>query len=177
MATSSLLGGRRTKPEAKGRDLSVLGPSDSSDSGSDMAGLEAAPGGDPTLPVDVALRNDAPPLPGSESLHSASDAAGTGERRSAAADAGAAQAADIGVDRVFVPGGDAQRARRAPDDEDPDLAFIDDIQAADLRADEDAPDDADKDEEPAADGPPVGSEPTGRARASRARRRSGAGQP
>ena len=130
MAQSSLFGGERALREPKGRDTAALGPSDSSDSGSDLAGLNDPETTDPGLPVDVALSGDRPHgLWGSESLSgSASDVAGTGERRSAGSNAGAQEARDIGVDRVFVPG----EAADPSDDEDPDLAFIDDIQAEDL---------------------------------------------
>ena len=38
MATSSILGGERAAAEPKGTDADALGPSDSSDSGSDAAG-------------------------------------------------------------------------------------------------------------------------------------------
>ena len=38
MATSPLLGGERAATQAKGRDVDALGPSDSSDSGSDSIG-------------------------------------------------------------------------------------------------------------------------------------------
>jgi hypothetical protein len=132
MGQSSLLGAERTAPKPKGHDTEALGPSDSSDSGSDMAGLEDPEVADPTLPVDVALRDDSPhALLGSENLGGfASDVAGTGERRSAGSDAGASDAHDIGVDRVFVAG--ATGEEDPPDDEDPDLAFIDEIQAQDL---------------------------------------------
>jgi hypothetical protein len=144
MGQSSLLGAERAAPEPKGRDTEALGPSDSSDSGSDMAGLQDPEIADPALPVDVALRDDrAHALLGSENLGGrASDAGGTGERRSAGSDAGASEAHDIGVDRVFVAG--AAGEEDPPDDEDPDLAFIDELQALDL---EPAAEDAEEGEE------------------------------
>lgn len=94
MARSSLLGIEPAAAEPAGRDKASLGPSDSTDSGSDMTGLEGdADGADPGLPVDVALRDDqSAPLPLGESL-----AASEGE-------AGVRDGADIGVDRVFTPG-------------------------------------------------------------------------
>ena len=146
MRQSSLVGVERAAPEPKGRDTATLGPSDSSDSGSDMAGLDTPEIADPALPVDVALLDEFTHcLPGYESLGgSASDAAGTGERRSAGSDPGALDAPDIAVERVFVPvepGEDLD----PPDDEDPDLAFIDDIQAEDLPAQEDG-EEGDEDE-------------------------------
>ena len=94
MARSSLLGVDKAAAEPAGRDKASLGPGDSSDSGSDMAGLESDDDGtDPGLPVDVALRDDqAAPLPLGESLPASEG--GTGVR----------DGADIGVDRVFTPG-------------------------------------------------------------------------
>ena len=62
MARSSLLGIDPAPTAAPGRDAASLGPGDSSDSGSDVAGLEDD--ADPAVPVDVALRGDQPaPLP------------------------------------------------------------------------------------------------------------------
>ncbi len=61
MARSSIDGVERADPIPAGRDIDALGPSDSSDSGSDMQGI--------------------PGLDGSDS-----DAAGTGERASATPD-------------------------------------------------------------------------------------------
>jgi hypothetical protein len=152
MAQSSLLGGERALRESKGRDTAALGPSDSSDSGSDLAGLEDPETTDPALPVDAALSEDSPHgLLGSESLSgSASDAAGTGERRSAGSDAGTQEARDIGVDRVFVP----VEAADPSDDEDPDLSFIDDIQAEDLATEEEGEEDGEDEESEDAEGRP-----------------------
>jgi len=94
MARSSLLGVDSAPVEPAGRDKATLGPGDSSDTGSDVAGVESDDdGSDPGLPVDVALRDDqAAPLPLGESL-----AASEGE-------AGVRDGADVGVDRVFTPG-------------------------------------------------------------------------
>lgn len=92
MARSSLLGIEPAAATAPGRDAASLGPGDSSDSGSDRAGLDDD--SDPNLPVDVALRDDQPrPLPLGESTAAADDG-----------DAGVRDGADIGVDRVFTPG-------------------------------------------------------------------------
>lgn len=97
--------------EAPGHDVELLGPSDSSDSGSDSAG---SVDGDATT-----------------------DAAGTGERRSAAHDRQPREGQDIGVDRVFSaePATDADPVA-AEEDEDPDLAFIDRARADDALDDE-----------------------------------------
>ena len=119
MAHSSLLGIDRAAPEPAGRDKASLGPGDSSDSGSDVSGLDSEDdGADPGLPVDVALRDDqASPLPLGESL-----ASSEGE-------AGVRDGADIGVDRVFTPG-------EADDDGDALLAGVDEAQVDDDEADE-----------------------------------------
>lgn len=97
MARSSLLGTEPSPAEAPGRDKATLGPSDSSDSGSDVVGLDGDDDdADPGLPVDVALRDDqGAPLPLGESLPASEG--GTGVR----------DGADIGVDRVFTPGEEA----------------------------------------------------------------------
>lgn len=146
MGHSSLLGTDRAAEEPAGRDTALLGPSDSSDTGSDMAGIGESDDGDPGLPVDVAMRDDAPhaAMAPENLFGSASDAGGTGERRSAALDAGEREGADIGVDRVFSI--DAEED--LDEDEDPDLAFIDAAQASDPLEDETAdPDLADEDVE------------------------------
>ena len=94
MGHSSLVGVQRASATPAGHDNASLGPSDSSDSGSDMAGLEDRDVSDPTEPVDVATRDDMQRA----SLQSdamggfGSDASGTGERRSAAADGGLREA-------------------------------------------------------------------------------------
>lgn len=171
MGRSSLLGTESAAAVPPGRDTAALGPGDNSDSGSDLMGLEDSDAGDPSAPVDVAMRDDMPhPLLPDEIVDGgASDAGGTGERRSAGSDAGR-EGADIGVDRVFTPG----RRRHAddadpPDDEDADLGFIDEIVedavAGDPVEDEELDDD-EADESPPedeSDGPP------------RARRTRGAG--
>lgn len=145
MARSSLLGIQPAPTEAAGRGADRLGPGDSSDSGSDMAGLEGGDNADPGLPVDVALRDDQQaPLPLGETLAAADDG-----------DAGVRDGADIGVDRVFTPG----QNEADPDDEDPDVALS--------RVDGAARDDEDEDDEEAVD-------ENGRPRARKARRARGA---
>jgi hypothetical protein len=76
MGRSSILGGERSPSPPPGHDTDALGPSDSSDSGSDIQGQRA---GD---------RN------------SDSDAAGTGERGSALPDEGLEEASDILPDHI-----------------------------------------------------------------------------
>ena len=73
MATSSILGGTHAPAEAAGKDVDALGPSDSSDSGSD---------------VQTDRNRSALPDEGSEGAFpiahgSTTDAAGTGEQASA----------------------------------------------------------------------------------------------
>jgi hypothetical protein len=104
MGHSSLLGTEPAAVEPEGRGIAALGPGDSSDSGSDVAGLEGwSKGADPTEPVDVALRGDRQrsALPPEAVPGGPGDAGGTGERRSAGADAGRREAPDISADRVF----------------------------------------------------------------------------
>lgn len=116
MGKSSLLGIDRAPREPKGTDTAAVGPSDNSDSGSDLAGVAQGDGGDIGVAVDRAMDDDAPhPLmPQGAMSGSASDAEGTGERRSAASDAGLRDAPDIGTDRVFEPGRpDSSRRDRA----------------------------------------------------------------
>jgi hypothetical protein len=146
MAQSSLLGIQRAPGPAPGRDTRALGPGDSSDSGADLAGAEALDRSDPAMPVDVAMNEDAehtllPP----ETLDGDSDSTGTGERRSAASDAGMREAADISVDRIIPAPGEGE----LDEDEDPDLAFVDALAADDdLGGDDDdaaEPEDADAD--------------------------------
>jgi hypothetical protein len=90
MSQSSILGGDRAPQQARGRDAETLGPSDTSDSGSDIQGAsrlktdaeEGELGG--ATPVD---RN------------SDSDSMGTGERAEAVPE-GARDGADIAPDRI-----------------------------------------------------------------------------
>ncbi len=152
MGHSSLLGTERAAAVPAGRDTAALGPGDNSDSGSDMMGVEDSDQGDPGAPVDVALRDDMPHslLPDEVMDGAASDAGGTGERRSAGSDAGV-EAADIGVDRIFTPGRD-----RDLDDEDADTAFVDDALAGDPLEDESLDEEQDAADalEDESDGPP-----------------------
>ena len=105
--------------ERSGRTDAHRGASDSSDSASDLSGLDGLDDGDPYVPVDVALHEDGRRslTTGDSEGGATSDAAGTGESRSAAADAGA-EAADVGVDRVFTPG--LQQHGDLNGDEDPE---------------------------------------------------------
>lgn len=86
MATSSILGGDRPQAQPSGTDVDALGPSDSSDSGSDVQLQRRMP----TAP-------DTPDELGSipARRQSTTDATGTGERASAAGDAEGVEGADI----------------------------------------------------------------------------------
>jgi hypothetical protein len=104
MARSPLVGGYdRAATPAPGHDTPSLGPSDSSDSGSDVAGLGLPDDEDPGLLVDTGTDADSQRTEGgSESFAPGadSDGVGTGERRSAAGDAGEVEGADIAPDRI-----------------------------------------------------------------------------
>lgn len=136
MAQSSILGGERIAPRARGRDTEALGPSDSSDTGSDVQGerLAATP---PDVPGDFGVATPA-------DLDSDTDAAGTGERASAVPD-GAEDGADITTDRIGrMPRG----SRDALDMADVSLDDPDAADVADLAVDEsDVADDPDREDE------------------------------
>jgi hypothetical protein len=83
-----------------GHDNASLGPSDSSDSGSDMAGAKRH-----EFDVDDELDNHALET-GEAELASDTDRAGTGERASADGDSTLEQNEDIDVDRVIGAAGE-----------------------------------------------------------------------
>lgn len=117
MTNSSILGGTAAPRQADGKDVDLLGPSDSSDSGSDVQGERAMP----TTPDNPgewgAVVSD---------RRSDTDAGGTGER--ASADGGlTTDGSDILPDRVVSVAGE--------EDE-----LLDDAQT--LASDEDSDDDA-----------------------------------
>ena len=90
MATSPLLGGERAPTQAPGRDVESLGPSDRSDSGSDVQGeLDLYPDSD--------LENHLSITPG---RGSDSDAGGTGERGAALPESDVREGDDILPDQV-----------------------------------------------------------------------------
>ena len=94
-----------------GHDTKTLGPSDSSDSGSDMAG----PGlvDDDALPLDRGTNEDqesgvhnsanAGPSVGDSNMEDNSDRFGTGERRAAGKEPSARPDGDIRTDRTIGP--------------------------------------------------------------------------
>lgn len=121
MSQSSILGGERAPQQADGRSAEALGPSDTSDSGSDIQGAsrlktdaeEGELGG--ATPVDT---------------ESDSDSMGTGERSSAVPGAGR-DGADIAPDRIAsskdaldgarsIDGDDDSIESLAEDEPDPD---------------------------------------------------------
>ena len=83
-----------------GHDNASLGPSDSSDSGSDVAGAKRHP-----FDVDSELDNHALEA-GEAELASDSDRAGTGERAAADGDSTLEENEDIDVDRIEGAAGD-----------------------------------------------------------------------
>ena len=85
MGHSSLVGTDKAPRRAKGRDEQSLGPSDTSDSGSDAQGADALPTADPGEPVDVTLNRDQAIAP----------IEGTSE------ESGETEATDIATDRVI----------------------------------------------------------------------------
>ena len=96
MATSSILGGDRPPSQSPGRDTDALGPSDTSDSGSDIQGER---GFDALAEGEVgASRVDQ----GSDT-----DAEGTGERGGAVQDRAVVEGADIAPDHIEGPDGAA----------------------------------------------------------------------
>ncbi|KQP44203.1 hypothetical protein [Pseudorhodoferax sp. Leaf274] len=94
MARSSIMGGETPATRPSGADVDMLGPSDTSDSGSDVQGERPmATGADnPAEWGAVVTDHD-----------SDSDSTGTGERASATGDDGRANA-DILPDRIVTPG-------------------------------------------------------------------------
>ena len=122
MATSSILGGERATARASGRDVDALGPSDTSDSGSDVQGERTMPT-QPDNPGEYgALTVD---------LGSDSDASGTGERASATG-RDPIDGADILPDRIAsVDSLTDEALDLAVDDEDEDAQSDDEDDAAD----------------------------------------------
>jgi|SRR5829696_8945804 hypothetical protein len=90
MSQSSILGGDRAPQQARGRDAETLGPSDTSDSGSDIQGA-------------TRLKTDTPEgeMGGATPVETESDtdSMGTGDRAEAVPE-GARDGADIAPDRI-----------------------------------------------------------------------------
>ena len=110
MARSSIYGAERAPARAPGRDTDALGPSDTSDSGSDVQGepdLEGAGDDEERL---GAVHTD---------RSSDSDSAGTGERGSARDDEDVREGNDIAPDSIeHLAGADTDLAVDAADLED-----------------------------------------------------------
>jgi hypothetical protein len=141
MARSSIRGASPAPTQPAGRDTASLGPGDSSDSGSDMMGIADSAGGDPSAPVDFTPPDEQrPSLLSGDALDSSTDAAGTGESRSAGGDGGKDDGWDIGTDQVITPEG----VEATDEDEDPDLAFTDEVKANDLPVEDADEDDGDQ---------------------------------
>ncbi|WP_457418759.1 hypothetical protein [Roseateles sp. P5_E7] len=85
MGHSSLVGTDKAPLRPKGTDEQALGPSDSTDSGSDTLGADSLPTADPGEPVDVTLNRDQAVAP----------IEGTSE------ESNETEASDIGVDRII----------------------------------------------------------------------------
>jgi hypothetical protein len=129
-----LLGGDPAPRVPAGRSTDVLGPSDTSDSGSDVVGADGAVDTD-DLGFDSGTNDDVRRAPGAgadlgdANLDADSDSGGTGERAEAGRDTLRREAPDISVDQVVqvgavggdddaLEGSDALEDLTAEDDED-----------------------------------------------------------
>lgn len=136
MARSSIFGTEQAPRHAPGHDADALGPSDSSDSGSDIQGelhLET----DDYETLSAAISGS-----GNTALQSDSDTGGTGERGSAMPEH-VREGGDIAPDRVILSGEEALETN-------PDLVSIDDPQSVDLEnlvADEEYSEEEEEEEE------------------------------
>ena len=129
MATSSILGGDRVPLTPAGRDTDALGPSDSSDSGSDVQGERGFDALD-----DGQIGGDR------AGLGSDSDASGTGERGAAVRDSEIVEGADIAPDRIgAIDGSDDDQGR-----DDIDLADLEALAADDDTAENESESDAER---------------------------------
>lgn len=125
MASSSIQGGIPAPSRARGRDADALGPSDSSDSGSDVFGEQP-----------MATEPDNPGELGAVPVHrdSASDALGTGERATATGN-DARDGADLLPDRIID--GSARSTDEMLDAADEAALLPEDDEAADDEPDAD----------------------------------------
>ena len=106
MGTSPLAGGADRAPQkAPGTGTDVLGPSDTSDSGSDIVGADGAVDAD-DFDLDSGTNDDLRRAPGAgadigdANLDSDSDSGGTGERAEAGRDTLRRDAPDIAPDHI-----------------------------------------------------------------------------
>lgn len=118
MAHSSILGGDTAAQRPIGNDVDALGPSDTSDSGSDVQGER---------PMATGADNPAEWGAVTAELDSDSDASGSGERATAPGD-GVRDNADILPDRIIDPGSE--------DSDGDDLSEVADIESEDADADD-----------------------------------------
>lgn len=116
MAQSPLLGGDRSARRPPGTTTDALGPSDTSDSGSDVVGADA----------DL----------GDGGFDADSDAGGTGERAMAGRDTGRRDAPDIEPDQVETLAGEETPAGEDALEDARDLEDIEDL-VVDAPEDED----------------------------------------
>jgi hypothetical protein len=116
MSQSSFVGGGRAPQQAKGRGADLLGPSDTSDSGSDIQSASRLK----TDAVEGALGGATPIERDSDS-----DSMGTGERRSAVPGSGR-DSADIRPDRIARSKDALDSAVSIGDDDDSIEALADD---------------------------------------------------
>lgn len=131
MATSSIVGAERAAPQAEGRDVELLGPSDTSDSGSDIQGeLDLASPED----LDNTLFGNVQP-----GLDSNTDSGGTGERGAALTTEEAREGGDILPDRVqtLTDKAHATLGLSNAELELAELADVDDLAATDRDEEED----------------------------------------
>lgn len=101
MGQSSINGGDEVQEQAGGFDQASLGPSDTSDSGSDVAGMpdqtagDDMPFGDGPLDLDRTSTTRGPVSPGSDT-----DSTGTGERSGVEPDTAIREGSDVAPDRI-----------------------------------------------------------------------------
>jgi hypothetical protein len=120
MAQSPLLGGDRAPQRHSGTSTDVLGPSDTSDSGSDLTGAVGAVDTDSIglsggTNDDVSRAAGAGADVGDANLDSDSDSGGSGERAEAGRDTLRRDAPDIEPDQVLGVGSDDNAVAGAPD--------------------------------------------------------------
>ncbi len=130
MAQSPILGGERAATRPAGRDTDRLGPSDRSDSGSDV---QHEHGFDALDPGEIGGEPDR--------LDADSDAEGTGERGAAVRDREGVDGADIAPDHIERVGPGGRGGRVAREDIE-SLAAGDDVEGDVAAADADDADDA-----------------------------------
>jgi len=121
MSHSSILGGERAPQQARGRGADTLGPSDTSDSGSDIQGATRL-----KTNAEEGELGGATPV----SRNSDSDSFGTGERAEAVPE-GARDGADITPDRIARSKDALDSARSIDDGDDSVESLADDSESED----------------------------------------------